>query len=370
MAAQSASRAAPPQRNLSLEESLEDLELSQSGGFSSVAPSLQNSESVPSSLDNSITKENDNHHEEDGNTAVSAAAALLRSAVEAGASLQYDVSRRNPTQRARIGRLRTRVASFVQDSVNTANGYEIQKAEPPPAPKPASRYASEWGAHASANNAQPPPPPAGEVPLRPPKHAYARRAQAQGTTSTDTTPVPTPRSDAPSVSPPSNNASDAPWEGVDLPPVNPAHWKGSLDAECPELLSCAPPELRKFLLQAGAPARGNVWTNLGALAEQARGWAPVWECRRVLACSTAEEVLRLPPGWDEVNASGVTKDGRRIAARYVTDDEREKRTRAAFRKVSMIVHPDKNASPSAPEAMAKVVQAQKAMRKAFASSQK
>ena len=302
-----------------------------------------------------------------------AAAALLRSAMASGASLAYDVRRtRDPGNRARLGRMRSRVAATVSQSVDVANGYEIQTQDAEPAPKPASRYSREYAttvaqsaagaaAAAAAESAMPSANPMhrtdADSPTKPPPPPVFRRRSAtvqQAPASEN----PTPRAAAP----PAKDA--APWEGIHLPPVNPAHWKGNYDSEQPDFNAVAPPELRRFLLQAGAPAKGNVWARLSVLAEEAAEWAPLWECRRVMACATAEQVLRLLDGWDEVGTSTVTKDGRRIAAKLVDDDEREKRIRAAFRKVSMVVHPDKNKSPAAPEAMARVVQAQKLLREA------
>ncbi|XRA96565.1 DnaJ protein [Pycnococcus provasolii] len=137
-------------------------------------------------------------------------------------------------------------------------------------------------------------------------------------------------------------------------------WRGALVAERDArwITSASDAELNRMLMQACAETREartrrgvdgedeapprNARRALEACAQEA---LPAWEGYRVLACSTASDILRVAPNTAD---PGVLK--------------------AAFRKASLLVHPDKNPSEPAAEAMRRVALAYKEMRTAVAGA--
>eukprot|EP00887_Chlorella_sp_A99_P006472 scaffold3.g6472.t1 len=120
---------------------------------------------------------------------------------------------------------------------------------------------------------------------------------------------------------------------LDVPPC----WQGWQTAEVPvDLGACSPEQLARFLRQAGwggaSPGAVELLSHeeLVAAAREARGQ---WEVERIMqACEFPEEVLRVPRGCAD---PAVLK--------------------AAWRRVSMAVHPDKCRAEGASDAMAVVV---------------
>ena len=137
-------------------------------------------------------------------------------------------------------------------------------------------------------------------------------------------------------------------------------WRGAIVAERDArwITSASDAELNRMLMQACAETREartrrgvdgedeapprNARRALEACAQEA---LPAWEGYRVLACSTASDILRVAPNTAD---PGVLK--------------------AAFRKASLLVHPDKNPSEPAAEAMRRVALAYKEMRTAVAGA--
>eukprot|EP00241_Pyramimonas_parkeae_P005315 CAMPEP_0114244120 /NCGR_PEP_ID=MMETSP0058-20121206/11164_1 /TAXON_ID=36894 /ORGANISM="Pyramimonas parkeae, CCMP726" /LENGTH=372 /DNA_ID=CAMNT_0001357027 /DNA_START=61 /DNA_END=1179 /DNA_ORIENTATION=+ len=113
-------------------------------------------------------------------------------------------------------------------------------------------------------------------------------------------------------------------------------WMGHIQCNFPANLTlCSKAQLVKYLQQAGAAV--DLTHDCTTLAGQAASQQAAWEARRVVACSSHLEVLRL----DKHPTSADIK--------------------ASFRKLSMAVHPDKNASPSSTEAMRRVTKAYQAL---------
>eukprot|EP00240_Pyramimonas_obovata_P005191 CAMPEP_0118930354 /NCGR_PEP_ID=MMETSP1169-20130426/7072_1 /TAXON_ID=36882 /ORGANISM="Pyramimonas obovata, Strain CCMP722" /LENGTH=384 /DNA_ID=CAMNT_0006872697 /DNA_START=74 /DNA_END=1228 /DNA_ORIENTATION=+ len=109
-------------------------------------------------------------------------------------------------------------------------------------------------------------------------------------------------------------------------------WRGFKREDPPaDLSKCSRMQLQRFLQQAGVAA--DMTLSGPEAAEVARAHLATWEVERVLACDSHLEVLRL-------ERNPIPAD-----------------VKASFRKLSMLVHPDKNSSPKAAEAMSRVTKA-------------
>ena len=161
----------------------------------------------------------------------------------------------------------------------------------------------------------------------------ARRASSQAGTP-GSSPKPPPVLGAGAPPPPPLPHSAAP-----PPPDVPAAWQGWQTAEAPASFgSCTREQLARFLEQAGWGGDGSTHDagrclSHEALAAAARDARPQWEVDRILlACSWPEEVLRVPRGCADAAL-----------------------LKAAWRRVSVGVHPDRNRAEGANDAMAVVV---------------
>ena len=171
------------------------------------------------------------------------------------------------------------------------------------------------------------------------------------------TPQSSPRpgfvTDSPRFAPPPPYHAAGTSGGSAAPLEVPSVWQGYQSAESPaDCASCTRDQLARFLLQAGWA--GGSPEAVGLLSQEemvaaAREARHQWEVERImLACEWPEQVLRVPRGCTDPTV-----------------------LRAAWRRVSMAVHPDKSRAEGASDAMSIVVdcfQARQARGRAWAST--